>query len=354
MQIGQKTVDDGNPFFIAEAGVNHNGDLSMAIELIDVAAAAGADAVKFQTFSADRLVKKDTTKADYQQETSGAGTQHEMLKNYELDHADHVRLQEYCDNHDILFLSTPFDTESADLLADLGVPAFKIGSGELDNDPFFQHVAEYGIPMIVSTGMGTMSEIRAARDVIRDIDPDVELCFLHCTSEYPCYIDDVNLRSMERMNQVLDVPVGYSDHTTHPEMPSLAIAAGAYVVEKHFTLDNSLPGPDHEASLEPEDLARAVELSRLAARSRGSAEKRPTEKELRNRSIIRKSVHAAGNLSSGESLSPKDIEILRPADGLSPRRYQDIIGTELATDISAGAPITAEDIVDDFGSEDDV
>ena len=346
---GSPVGPDDPPYVIAEAGVNHNGDLDMAEELVDVAAEAGADAVKFQTFSADRLVTRDAAKADYQTETTGEGSQYEMLKRYELDRAAHERLLDRCDEHDVTFLSTPFDPESADMLADLGLPAIKLGSGELDNHPLLEHVAGLGLPMIVSTGMGTMAEVHAARESVRGVDPDADLAFLHCTSAYPCSLDDVNLRAMETMAAELDEPVGYSDHTTLPETPSFAVAAGACVVEKHFTLDSTLPGPDHEASLEPDELARAVELVRAAARARGSAEKRPTAVERENLTTIRKSLHAASDIPEGTTLAPEHLQVVRPVEGLSPRHHDAVIGVRTTRTLAAGDPITDADVDREVG-----
>jgi N-acetylneuraminate synthase/N,N'-diacetyllegionaminate synthase len=335
---------DEPPYFIAEAGVNHNGDLGTAEDLVDAAAEAGADAVKFQTFSADRLVTRDAAKADYQTETTGEGSQYEMLKRYELDRAAHERLIDRCAERGITFLSTPFDPESAGMLAELGLPAIKIGSGELDNHPLLEHVAGLGLPMVVSTGMGTMAEVHAAREAIRGANPDAEVAFLHCTSAYPCSLDDVNLRAMGTMREELDEPVGYSDHTTLPETPSFAVAAGACVIEKHFTLDSTLPGPDHEASLEPDELARAVELVRAAARARGRPEKRPTAVERENLPTIRKSLHAATDLPEGTTLEPRHLSVVRPVEGLSPRHRDAVLGSRTTRDLDAGDPITREDV----------
>jgi N,N'-diacetyllegionaminate synthase len=277
--IGSTPVDAGSVYVIAEAGVNHNGDLERAKEMIDAAAESGADAVKFQTFTADRLVADSAPTATYQDDTTDAESQSELLERYELGRNAHIRLQRYCDGRDITFLSTPFDAESADLLHELDVPAIKLGSGELTNHPLLRHVAEFGRPMIVSTGMGRIDEIRAALAEIRDVDPDADVALLHCTTAYPADVAEVNLRAMERMAEEFDVPVGYSDHTTLVEMPAFATAAGALIVEKHLTLDRSLPGPDHHASLEPDEFDRAVTLARQAALARGNPEKRPTESE---------------------------------------------------------------------------
>jgi N-acetylneuraminate synthase/N,N'-diacetyllegionaminate synthase len=340
------------PYFIAEAGVNHNGDLEIAKELIDAAADAEASAVKFQTFSAERLVSETASTADYQQEQTGIESQREMLRQYELGQSDHKELQSYCESREITFLSTPFDLESVDMLIDIGVPAIKLGSGELDNFPLLEHVAETDIPMIVSTGMGTIDEVKSAYDRIQAVDSSTDVVFLHCTTSYPCTLDNVNLRAMKTMAKELPVPVGYSDHTTLPETPALAVAAGASVVEKHFTIDRSLPGPDHEASLEPDELARAVELVEKASTILGNVEKRPTSAELEIMKKIRKGLHAAVNIDSGTEITADHIDVLRPQTGLSPSRYDELIGSHSATDITSGEPITAADIEGMEGDED--
>jgi N-acetylneuraminate synthase/N,N'-diacetyllegionaminate synthase len=340
MEIGSTTVDDDTVYFIAEAGVNHNGDLGIAERLVDAAADAGADAVKFQTFTADRLVTPSAQTVDYQEETTGEETQLEMLEQYELDETAHERLVDYCDERDITFLSTPFDRESATLLDDLGLPAIKIGSGELDNLPLLEYVAELGRPMIVSTGMGTLSEVRTAYDAIRSGDEQLPLVLLHCTSVYPARMDEVNLRAMQTLDDEFPVPIGYSDHTTAVETPGFAVAAGATFVEKHFTLDRTLPGPDHEASLEPDELADAVSIAIEAARAKGSADKEPAERELENRSVIRKSLHAATAVDAGDELTEENVGIVRPADGLPPADRQRVLGTKVTKPLRPGEAIT--------------
>ena len=346
MDIYRRAVGETEPpYFIAEAGINHNGDLNLAEDLVDAAAAAGADAVKFQTFSADRLVTDSAPAADYQQEQTGVGNQREMLKQYELDQTAHEHLQSYCVEQDITFLSTPFDPDSVDLLVDLGVPALKLGSGELDNHPLLKHAAAKDLPLIVSTGMGTMEEVHAAHKCIRAVDPDADVIFLHCTTAYPCDIAEVNLRAMQTMAEELPVPVGYSDHTTLAETPALAVAAGAVVVEKHFTMDRSLPGPDHEASLEPDELKRAVEIVRNADRALGSADKQPVRAEEDTAFVVRKSLHAARQIEAGEPLTKDDIEITRPADGLEPAAYERVLGQELAEPLEPGEPITDQSLM---------
>jgi len=343
---------DLGPFVIAEAGVNHNGSLDRAKELVDVAADSGADAVKFQTFSADRLVSRDANTADYQKETADEGNQYEMLKRHELDRSAHEELRSHCAERDVEFLSTPFEAESADLLAELDLSAIKVGSGELDNHPLLKHIAGLGIPMIVSTGMGTMEEVRAAREAIREAGPDLAVAFLHCTSAYPCPSNEVNLRAMRTMAEALPEPIGYSDHTTRTETPGLAVTAGAEIVEKHFTIDSSLPGPDHEASLEPDELAEAVELVRAAAPMRGSREKSPTPSERENVEHIRKSLHATSDLPSGTRLEPDHLEALRPATGISPRYYERVLGATTTAFAAAGEPLTEADITESVGDSD--
>jgi N-acetylneuraminate synthase/N,N'-diacetyllegionaminate synthase len=342
MKIDDKDVGPSqSPFFIAEAGVNHNGEIELAKELVDVAAKAGADAVKFQTFSADRLVTPDASKVEYQTETTGEGSQYDMLKRYELDQEAHEILFDYCRQQNITFLSTPFDCESASMLEDLGVTAFKLGSGELDNLPLIKHVAEFGLPMMVSTGMGTLEEVVQASEAIRSVDPNPDVVFLHCTSTYPCSIEDVHLRAMQTMENELTAPVGYSDHTKFPETPGLAVIAGACVLEKHFTIDRSLPGPDHKASLEPDELADAVDFTETANRALGSAEKRPTAAELNTLDKSRKGLYAAVDIPAGSKIRDEHVDVLRPAMGLSPRKYNEVIGSRAQIDFAAGDPITA-------------
>jgi N-acetylneuraminate synthase/N,N'-diacetyllegionaminate synthase len=345
MELDGITPDVDGVYFIAEAGVNHNGNLETAEKLIDIAVESGADAVKFQTFSADRLVTQDASKANYQTKTTDEGSQYEMLKRYELDRAAHEQLLSYCDECGITFLSSPFDAESADMLADLGVSAIKLGSGELDNHPLLEHVAGLGLPMIVSTGMGTMDEVYAACEVIRSVNQEIDVVFLHCTSEYPCSVEDMNLQAMTTLATKLNEIIGYSDHTPLPETPAFAAAAGATVVEKHFTLDSTLPGPDHEASLEPSELFRSVELVRTAFKSRGSPTKKPTAVELQNRSVARKSLHAAVDIPAGTLLKQQHIDIIRPADGLSPKEYSSVLGKETKRNIQRGEPISAEALI---------
>ncbi|MFB6080817.1 MAG: N-acetylneuraminate synthase family protein [Haloferacaceae archaeon] len=326
MRIGTTELTADGLYFVAEAGINHNGDVDVAAELVEMAAQAGADAIKFQTLDADELV-------------AGDDPAYEEIRSYELSEADHRKLKETAEHNGVDFLSTPFDCESADLLADLGVPAFKVGSGEIDNHPFLRHVASFGRPLIVSTGMSTRQEIADANEVIRDVDPDADVIFLQCTSAYPASMDDVNLRAMETIRETTGTLVGISDHTLEPHTPSFAVAAGAVVVEKHFTLDRDMEGPDHHMSLEPDELRRSVSLATDARRARGSAEKRRVAAEADNVEAFRKSLHAARDLTAGTVLGEVDVSVLRPATGLSPSFLDDVVGTRLTDDVSEGEPI---------------
>lgn len=341
MKISGNYIGEGSVFFIAEAGVNHDGDLEVAKELIEVASEADADAVKFQTFDAERLVTKDAGKAEYAKRTTGEEeSQQDMLRRYELSANDHKILKEHCERQGILFLSTPFDTESADLLNDIDVPAIKIGSGELTNKPLLEHVSEFGKPMLVSTGMSTMKEVEEARMWITSRNPDLDAALLHCTSEYPTAMEDVNLRAMNSMMAKLPDPVGYSDHTVAIETPGYAVAAGACIVEKHFTLDSSRDGPDHEASLEPGELSDSIRSARQAACARGSPTKTPTAQERVNRETVRKSLHAESDIDMGATFTAENISVKRPADGLPPAEFGTTIGKRAAVDLEAGQSIT--------------
>lgn len=273
-------MGSGRPcFIIAEAGVNHNGSLDLALKLVDAAVAAGADAVKFQTFRADRLVTLHAPKAAYQSETTGgAESQFEMLRKLELDERGHRALVDHCASRGIAFLSTPFDEESADILETLGVPAYKLPSGELTNLPFLRHVAQKKRPMIMSTGMATMEEVGKAVEAVR-IAECTDLILLHCVSAYPADPADVNLRAMATLAESFGVPVGYSDHTLGIEVALAAVAMGACILEKHFTLDRSLPGPDHRISAEPAELATLVASARKVEAALGNGVKRPSLSE---------------------------------------------------------------------------
>lgn len=312
---------------IAEAGVNHNGDLDMARQLIDVAAHAGADLVKFQTFSADRLVTAHAQKADYQTHTTDAAeSQHAMIRRLELTPGMHEALIEHCKLRRIGFFSTGFDVESVDMLMQLGVDRLKVPSGELTNLPYLRHVGRIGKPVILSTGMATLGDIEAALAVLEAAGtPRSRITVLHCTTEYPTPMRDVNLRAMSSLRDALGVAVGYSDHTAGIEVAVAAVALGATVIEKHFTLDRSLPGPDHQASLEPAELVQMVVAIRNIEQALGDGIKRPTPSELKNRPIARKSIVAACAILAGERFTEDNLAVKRPGTGVSPMLWDDVL-----------------------------
>ena len=321
---------------IAEAGVNHNGDVGLAHRLVDAAAAAGADYVKFQTFSADKLVARHAKKADYQAEATGADeSQHAMLRRLELSHPAHEELLAHCRDAGIGFLSTGFDEESVEFLVRLGIDRIKVPSGEVTNLPYLRLVGGYGLPVILSTGMAVLGEIDAALDVL-DVagTPRDRVTVLHCSTEYPTPMRDVNLRAMDAMRLALGVQVGYSDHTEGIEVPIAAVALGATVIEKHFTVDRSLPGPDQRASLEPGELRAMVRGIRSIEQALGDGRKRPTESELRNKTVARKSLVAARAIRAGEPFGVENVAVKRPGTGISPMRWDEIIGRAAPRDFA--------------------
>ena len=313
---------------IAEAGVNHNGDMELAKKLIDVAAEAAADYVKFQTFSADRLVTHSAKKADYQtKSTDGNESQHEMLRRLQLTPAMHNELITYCALRNIGFFSTGFDIESVDLLVSLGQNLFKIPSGEITNLPYLRHIGQLGRPVILSTGMATLGDIEAAIDVLEEAGTArSNLTVLHCTTEYPTPMSEVNLRAMQSMHSAFGVAVGYSDHTQGIEVAIAAVALGATVIEKHFTLDRNLPGPDHKASLEPHELKAMVTAIRNIDVALGDGIKRLTPSEARNMPVARKSLVASKAIKAGELFSAQNVTAKRPGTGISPMRWDEVIG----------------------------
>jgi N-acetylneuraminate synthase len=317
-------------FIIAEAGVNHNGSVDLALKLIDSAKASGADAVKFQTFRADQLATRSAHKAAYQERTTTATeSQFEMLQRLELDVDDHRRLIDYCRKVGIQFLSSPFDEQSADLLAEMDLPLYKIPSGEITNLQFLDHVARKGRPIILSTGMSTLGEIEEAVTVLRTAGNN-RLTLLHCVTEYPAPYAEVNLRAMHTLRVAFGLPVGYSDHTPGYEISIAAVALGAEVIEKHFTVDRSLPGPDHAASLEPDELEQMVTAIRHVEVALGDGIKRPAQCELPNISVARKSVVASRSLIAGQRLTAEDLDIKRPGNGIAPRLKPMLIGRTLS------------------------
>lgn len=317
-----------NIFIIAEAGVNHNGSLKLAKKLVDVAVDAGADAVKFQTFKADKLVSKGAHKADYQKQTTSAKeSQYEMIKKLELDENAHRELIQYCHEKKIIFLSTPFDHDSIDMLNSFGMPIFKIPSGEITNLPYLRHIGRLGKEVILSTGMADLGEVEDALDALMKAGVSKEkVTVLHATTEYPCPIEEVNLRAMQTIRTAFDVKVGYSDHTQGIEVPIAAVAMGACVIEKHFTLDRNMDGPDHKASLEPEELKAMVQAIRHIDQAMGNGIKKPSKSEEKNIDIARKSIVASRQIKIGESFSAENMTIKRPGNGINPMRWDEIIG----------------------------
>ena len=321
---------------IAEAGVNHNGDINVAKKLIDVAVAAGVDYVKFQTFKADSLVSKSAKKAEYQSVNinDGDDSQYVMLKNLELSHENHMELMTYCTEREIQFFSTAFDVEGVNYLNEVGLSFFKIPSGEITNYPYLKAVALCGKPVVMSTGMCSELEIKQALDVLVKFGLNKEtISILHCNTEYPTPMKDVNLKAMLAIQKTFGVEVGYSDHTLGIEVPIAAVALGARLIEKHFTLDRSLPGPDHVASLEPDELKAMVKSIRnIELAMSGDGEKKPSESETKNIAIARKSIHINKPLSKGHTITEDDIISLRPGDGISPMEWDKIIGKKLKVD----------------------
>lgn len=324
---------------IAEAGVNHNGSLVLAKKLIKAAAEAGADYVKFQSFKANKLVSKCAFKANYQkQDTSDEDNfQFKMLRNLELDKKNHIKLVKYCEEKGIQFLSTGFDEESIDMLYELGLPFFKIPSGEVTNKPYLVHIAKKNWPVIMSTGMANMEEIRAAIDVLttNGLVKD-NITVLHCNTEYPTPMEDVNLKAMLSIRDELGVKVGYSDHTIGIEIPIAAVALGAEVIEKHFTLDRNMPGPDHKASLEPDELKAMVKAIRnVELAIAGSGIKVPSESEKPNIVVARKSIHLRKRVTSGTKLAAEHLIMKRPGNGISPMDIDKVIGNTLFVSLEA-------------------
>jgi len=318
----------GNVFIIAEAGVNHNGSLNLAKRLVDAAAEAGADAVKFQTFKASNLVSKNAQKADYQKHpTLKDETQHSMLTKLELDDEAHGIIIEYCKKKNILFLSTPFDIDSVDMLNNLGMPIYKIPSGEITNLIYLRHIGRLGKEIILSTGMSSLEEVGDALDVLENEGiPRAKITVLHATTEYPCPIDEVNLKAMLTIKKTFRVKVGYSDHTSGIEVPIAAVALGACVIEKHFTLDRAMDGPDHKASLEPDELKSMVSAIRNIEQALGSGVKKPSHCELKNIPVSRKSIVAIRNIKKGELFSEQNLGTKRPGYGISPMRWDEVLG----------------------------
>jgi N,N'-diacetyllegionaminate synthase len=321
-------------FIIAEAGVNHNGSIELAKKLIDIASEAGVDAVKFQTFKSENLVSKNAQKADYQKETTDAKeSQFEMIKKLELDIDTHYELISYCASKNIMFLSTPFDLDSIELLDNLKLNIFKIPSGEITNLPYLRKIGSLAKEVILSTGMANIGEIEDALDVLIEAGTLKEkITVLHANTMYPTPMEDVNLRAMVTIGNTFDVAYGYSDHTLGIEVDIASVAMGATVIEKHFTLDKTLEGPDHKASLEPSELIEMVKAIRNIEKALGSSVKKPTKSETPNIAIARKSIVASSFIKKGELLSMNNLAIKRPGTGINPMRWDEVIGTVATKD----------------------
>ncbi len=345
LTICGKEVGPGSPcLVIAEAGVNHNGVLHTALRLIDAAAEAGADAVKFQTFDATRLVTENAPKAEYQKKQTGTRESHfEMLRRLQLDGDSHVQMIDHCRRRNIQFLSSPFDERSADLLNELGVSAFKIPSGEVTNLPLLKHIASFGKPIIMSTGMCRLGEVENALETL-EATGNRQLVLLHCVSNYPADPADVNLRAMQTLSASFHFPVGYSDHTMGNEVSWAAVAMGACIIEKHFTLDRHLPGPDHAASSEPAELGQLVRGIRTIESALGTGRKRPAICEESTAAVARKSLVAAVDLEPGMLLGEETIAIKRPGTGLPPIMKPHLLNRLVRRKVAAGSLLTLEDV----------
>lgn len=331
---------------IAEAGVNHNGDLAMAKSLIEIAADAGADYVKFQTFKTEELVSREAKQADYQIKNTGKTEgQFDMLKRLELSQENHLELIDHCNKNKIKFLSSAFDLESVDFLKKLNLGVWKIPSGEITNYFYLKKIAAFNEQTILSTGMSTLDEVKEAVDLMLSFGLSKDkLIVLHCTSDYPTSFQDVNLKAMLTIQNKLDVKVGYSDHTLGNEVAIGAVALGACLLEKHFTMDKNLNGPDHKASLNPGELKEYINKIRLISVALGDGDKKPTESELKTRLAARKSIHFNKEMRAGEIVSIEDIEVLRPGDGLSPMQINKLIGRTLFSEFYKGQKITNSDL----------
>ncbi|WP_416176249.1 N-acetylneuraminate synthase [Clostridium sp.] len=335
--------DSNHIFIIAEAGVNHNGDIDIAKKLVDVAVSSGADAIKFQTFKAENLVTKNAPKAEYQKNNTGNGNQYEMLKSLELSLEQHIILKNYCKKKGIMFISTPFDFESVDLLEKVDVPLYKISSGDLTNIPLLKYISKLKKPMIISTGMANLGEVEEAVRSVKECGNN-QIALLHCTSNYPTEYEDVNLNAMITLKNAFKLPVGYSDHTVGIEVAIAAAAMGAKIIEKHFTLDKNMQGPDHKASLNPEELIKMISCIRNIEKAFGDGIKRCNKSEENVRRLARKSIVASRKINSGEVLSYKDITFKRPANGISPSFEDMIIGKKAIHDIDVDEFITFNNV----------
>ena len=319
-------------YIIAEAGVNHNGSIELAKKMIDKAKDAGADCIKFQTFISENIASKNAVKAEYQKHQNNSNeNQIDMLKNLELSFNDFLEINEYCNKKDIEFLSTAFDLESIDFLNSIGLKRWKIPSGDITNLPYLIKIARLGKPVILSTGMSTMLDIKNAVSILKEKGSG-EITILHCTTEYPTPYKDVNLNAMNTIKNEFKVPVGYSDHTEGIEVPIAAVAMGATVIEKHFTLDRNMEGPDHKASLEPDELKLMVSSIRNIELAMGDGMKKPADSEIKNMTVARKSIVASKDISKGEIFTENNLTVKRPGNGISPMKWFEVLGQTATRD----------------------
>lgn len=346
VRIGNRLVGPGQPcFVIAEAGVNHNGDIHLAHRLIDAAAEAGADAVKFQSFVTEELITPEVPKASYQVKTTGEpGSQHKMLKALELSADEQAELKAHCEQVGILYLCTPYENTSVDMLDRMGIAAFKIASTDTTNIPVLRHIASKGRPVILSTGMSTLGEVEQAVNTLRAEGLDDKIVILHCTSEYPAPVSEVNLRAILTMQQAFACPVGFSDHTPGMGASPWAVAVGASVIEKHFTLDRNMVGPDHRASLEPDELSTLVRTVRDVQTALGDGIKRPMPSELPNKPLMQKSLVARRSIRAGDTITSDDLTCKRPGSGLAPSWFDRVVGKRAAVDIPKDGVLTLSNV----------
>lgn len=334
----------GQTFIIAEAGVNHNGEVEKAKELVDVAEKAGVDAVKFQIYQTDEIMIESAPKAEYQkEETDEEQSQKEMSRDLELTQEEFEEVLEYTEDKDVQFLCSPFDKESADKLSEMGVNAFKIGSGEITNIPLLKHIARKNKPIILSTGMSKLGEVEEAVEAIEE-EGNSRIVLLHCVSNYPADIESSNLKAMDTLKQAFNKEVGWSGHTLGLTVPVAAVSRGAKVIEKHFTLDKNLPGPDHQASLNPEELRKMVDKIRKTEKALGDGIKKPVEEELETKEVARKSITTTKEIREGEEILAEALSIRRPGTGIEPKYIDEIKGKKASQDIEANSVLKWEDI----------
>ncbi|NQU99165.1 MAG: N-acetylneuraminate synthase [Parcubacteria group bacterium] len=344
IKVGNKSIGEKKPcFIIAEAGVNHNGDIELAKKLVDIAKEAGVDAVKFQTFHAEETVSLNSKKASYQ-DRAKEKTQYEMLKNLELSFDEFRELKKYCDNNSIEFISTPYDIKSVEFLNNIGVKRFKVASADLINKPLIEAIAETKKQIILSTGMATLGEIERTISLIYNLG-NRNIILLHCTTSYPTSYDQVNMNILHTLKEAFGLPVGYSDHTLGIEIPIMAVSMGAKVVEKHFTLDRTMEGPDHFASLEPNELKEMVKSIRNIEKSFGSKRKEITAEEKKNIFFMRRSIHASIDIKTGEVIKANNIKITRPFNGIESWFIDVILGKKLKNNIKKDDPIRWKDLL---------